>query len=526
VRYLKIIGNKKMKGEIDIQGAKNSILVIVVVALLTQHSITIKNVVKISDLNNMLNLLNQCGVDTSFVENSTNNSSLDLVIEKRSQSTNKLNLENPIHPDYDINKALVQEINNFFSDEDKNDLVVFSDNAKEVRTSLMLWGALFANGTNFVIRQPGGCNLGDRKFDMHIDALGKMGAVLEEKNICGKGYLFGKIKKNQSNISADDSDSRLNAIDYTFRQISVTGSANIMVAACLAKGTTTLHNIALEPELTDLIELLNKMGADIKFIGERSISIEGKDDLFGAEHEILKDRIEAGTYMIAGAAIGEELKINIAPWLVKSTTEVLRNVGATIIEYDDYIVINAADNLNPIEVSTGAYPQFSTDLQPQLTVLLSIANGKSKIIENMFNNRVCHLPELNKMNANVSCCVEKKNIYVEGVKSLSGTHVNSYALRGAAAMVLAGLFSNGETKVYDIDKLYRGYYGIVSKLVKCGLDVEELETSAPEIIGEMQNLSLDKNIQEDCESNQSYEEDMPSAIGILCEERSMVISKA
>jgi UDP-N-acetylglucosamine 1-carboxyvinyltransferase len=516
LKYLKITGNQKLTGTIDIQPAKNSILLVIVASLLTNEEVIIEDYVDIIDLKHMLELLEELHVEYA-VSNSSNTGKTQIVMKKhdsnitrkdmidcifqKNLSVTDKNYNSGIYPNlvYDYDKFrskddkkiafISNEIYQFFGDDmevhdvqiqDKiatpvntenysdtdtpeDNVYILSDIAEKVRTSILFWGAMLANGHSVVIKLPGGCNLGTRAYDMHIDALTQMGACIEEKSICDEDYIFAKL---------DTPDGKLRGIEYTFRQISVTGTANILMAATLAKGDTILHNIAIEPEILNLIELLRKMSADISFLKSRSILIKGNDKLNGARHEILKDRIEAGTYLIAGAGLGNKLRVNISPTLVESTLNVLSNMGAIVEKYPDHVVISNS-RLHSIDVFTGPYPEFSTDLQPQLTSLLSIVEGKSRIFETMFDSRICHVDELQKMGANIK--VDGRVIIVNGVLKLSGSDLKSYALRGAAAMVLAAMFAQGESCIFGVEKLYRGYDNIVEKLANCGAIIEEHE---------------------------------------------------
>lgn len=489
-KCLSIFGQRELSGDIIIHPAKNSILLVVVASLLTQDELIIDDYVDIIDLKHMLNLLREIGVNVNVVSEKVDcdgnenayeveyevDKTITKIIMKNQNSTVQHNFEKRLEG---LRESLKSYIENYF--DNPSEVYIFSDIASKIRTSILLWGAMLANGNSFVIKLPGGCNLGTRAYDMHIDALSKMGAKIEEKSIEGEDYLFASILRangkndvsdvnSRSAITSNDRNRRLQAIDYHFRQVSVTGTANITMAACLAKGVTTLHNIAIEPEIINLIELLKKMGAKIDFISERSIKIHGCKKLSGAKHNVILDRIEAGTYLIAGAILGNNLKVHVSPELVKATVKVLKSARVNLDCRENCIIVNKS-KIQPIDVCTGPYPEFSTDLQPQLTAMLALANGRSTIRETMFDNRFCHADELNKAGAQIS--IDGECLVIDGVKELRASALNSYALRGAAASVLGALFANGNSYVFGIDKLYRGYGGIVKKLTDCGASVKE-----------------------------------------------------
>lgn len=526
-KCLSIFGQKELSGNIAIHPAKNSILLVVIASLLTQEELIIDDYVDIIDLKHMLNLLREIGVIVSVVSEKiaaekvnsekftpkdfidvqgagSQNTKKTKIVMKKSNTSGDSNLldftilQNPILEESSIKsmkqqlstvqqnlkkrlektkESLKSYIENYF--DNPLEVYIFSDIASKIRTSILLWGAMLANGNSFVIKLPGGCNLGTRAYDMHIDALCKMGAKIEEKSIEGEDYLFASVPNanDRNSISSkngrndkNNRNARLQGIQYHFRQVSVTGTANITMAACLANGVTTLHNIAIEPEIINLIELLKKMGAKIDFISERSIQIHGCKKLSGAKHNVILDRIEAGTYLIAGAILGNNLKVHVSTELVKATVKVLKSAGVNLDCREDYIIVNKS-KIQPIDVCTGPYPEFSTDLQPQLTAMLTLANGRSRIRETMFDNRFCHADELNKAGAQIS--IDGEYLIIDGVNELRASFLNSYALRGAAASVLGALFANGNSYVFGIDKLYRGYGGIVKKLNACGASVKE-----------------------------------------------------
>lgn len=493
MKYLKITGNQNLTGEIQIQPAKNSILLAVVASLLTDEEILIDDYVDIIDLKHMLELLEEASVDSKLIRCDITAKS-KILMKKNSDKIYNKNMSNCLFTksisipyenfpnivyyedkfttkDKEKITMMSNEIYKFFgtdsiSSSDSavySNVHVLSDVAAKIRTSILFWGAMLANGNSFAIKLPGGCNLGTRAYDMHIDALTQMGANIQEIRIDDDDYLFAKTNH-----------SKLRGIEYTFRQVSVTGTANILMAATLADGETTLHNIAIEPEIINLIDLLKKMSANISFIGSRSIVIQGQEKLCGATHKLVPDRIEAGTYLIAGAALGQRLRVNIFPYLVESTLNVLSRMGVVIERHQDHVIISKSE-LHSIDVFTGPHPDFSTDLQPQLTALMTLADGKSRIFETMFDNRTCHVGELQKMGASID--VDGRVIIVNGASMLMGCDLNSYALRGSAAVVLAALFAHGESRVFGIEKLYRGYDNIVEKLSKCGAIIEECDMS-------------------------------------------------
>ncbi|UFX98288.1 UDP-N-acetylglucosamine 1-carboxyvinyltransferase [Candidatus Gromoviella agglomerans] len=434
-----VSGKEIMSGEIKIQGAKNSSLLLIACSILTNDELILRNIPNITDIFNMIDLLQECGVKIDLSkEQNHNNSPTDGVSYEAKMKY--------------IGRPKLSEIK-------------FSDKAGKIRTSIILLGPLLSRGISVILEKPGGCNLnlGTRAIDMHIDALTKMGATITINENEGKEYVFAQAPKS------------LQSIDYTFRQISVTATANVIMAASLANGSSILRNIAIEPEIVNLIEMLKCMGAQIEFISERTVSITGVQNLRGTKHDVILDRIEAGTYMILAAAIGEKVKIHIDPSLVKNTTETLRLIGASIKEYDEHVEISRS-NLRAINLKTGPYPEFSTDLQPQLVSILCIANGKSEIEETMFDNRFHHVNELKKMGASITLEKSQKSIgsiiHINGVSKLTHASVDAHTLRDAAAMVIAGLISTGETHINNIENLHRGYGNLVEKLKSCKMNIK------------------------------------------------------
>tara|TARA_A100001011_G_scaffold379949_1_gene446581 strand:- start:10466 stop:11725 length:1260 start_codon:yes stop_codon:yes gene_type:complete len=414
---LKIIGGKKLLGSISCSGAKNAALPMLAATILSDKPITFKNLPYLQDITTMFEILGSMGADITLNEN------MDFII-----STSHLN-------DYEARYELV----------------------KTMRASILVLGSLVARYGLARIALPGGCAIGTRPVDFHLDALEKLGAKIELKN----GYIEATSKK-------------LIGCEINFPGVSVTGTENIMMAAVLAKGQTVLRNVAKEPEVEDLANFLNSMGAKIAGAGTDEIIIDGVENLDGTEFSIPADRIEAGTYLIAAAITGGDVTIsNVQAPRMNNILDKLKLSGASVIEGDNTIqLIMDNDSILPVDISTAPFPGFPTDMQAQFTVLNSLSKGSSVVTENVFENRFMHVQELNRMGCDIT--VKGSNAFIKGVKALNGAPVMATDLRASASLILAGLCAEGETIVDRIYHIDRGYERIEEKLSYLGADIARL----------------------------------------------------
>ena len=387
---LLIKGGTSLKGEISCSGAKNAALPMIAATILSDEDIILKNLPYLQDITTMFELLGSMGADILLNEN------MDFTIAT----------------------------NNLKEKEARYELV------KTMRASILVLGPLVAKYGEAKIALPGGCAIGTRPVNYHLDALEQLGATITLKN----GYIEASAKK-------------LIGSKIKFDGITVTGTENIMMAACLAEGTTTLTNVAKEPEIIDLAEFLNKMGAKISGAGSDEITIEGVERLYGTEHSIPADRIEAGTYLVAAAVTKGEIKINgINPNRLIKVLDKLIETGAKVETSEDSIsLIMNQDKPKPVDITTAPFPEFPTDMQAQFSVINALANGVSNIYETVFENRFMHVQELNRMGCNIQ--INGNQAIIEGVDSLYGAEVMATDLRASASLILAGLCAKGETKV-------------------------------------------------------------------------------
>ena len=328
---------------------------------------------------------------------------------------------------------------------------------KTMRASILVLGALIAKYGKAKIALPGGCAIGSRPVNFHLNALKKLGAEIELKD----GYILAKARK-------------LKGADIVMEGVTVTGTENIMMAATLAEGTTNIRNVAKEPEIIDLADFLNSMGAKVYGAGTDLISIEGVRTLNQSQHFIPADRIEAGTYLVAAALSRGEIEIKKAqPERMANILESLRQCGFNVSVSDDSIQLKAdIENIIPIDITTAPYPGFPTDMQAQFTVLNSLAAGSSVVTENVFENRFMHVQELNRMGCDIT--VKGANAFIKGVEKISGAEVMATDLRASASLILAGLCAKGETIVDRIYHIDRGYERIEEKLSYLGANIERL----------------------------------------------------
>lgn len=412
-------GGSPLKGKISIGGSKNSALPIISGVLMAEQPVILDNVPKLEDIKTMHNLLSQHGV--SIVQTGDN-----------SYSYNASNITSLTAP-YDI--------------------------VRKMRASILVLGPLLARFGQAKVSLPGGCAIGARPVDLHLKALEEMGAQIEIVD----GYVNAKCV------------SKLKGAHIVFPKVSVGATENIVMAACLAEGITTIENAAQEPEISDLCDFLNKLGAKITGVGTATLVIQGVEKLGGCHHRVIPDRIVAGTFAIAASITGGDLiltDLEIAH--CKNILNKLEETG-TKIEYlsDKSVRIsNTQRIIKPIDIKTEAFPGFPTDIQAQFMTLLSLASGKSSITENIFENRFMHASELTRMNANI--VTEGNTALVTGVDELHGAEVMASDLRASVSLILAGLAATGETIINRVYHLDRGYEDIEAKLSACGADIQRI----------------------------------------------------
>ena len=404
---LLIKGGNPLSGRIECSGAKNAALPMIASTILCEEEVILKNLPYLQDITTMFELLGSMGADIILNENM----------------------------DFTITSKNLQDI------EARYELV------KTMRASILVLGPLVAKYGKARIALPGGCAIGSRPVNYHLDSLKQMGAEIVLKN----GYI-------------EASASRLKGANIKFDGITVTGTENIMMAATLAAGKTTLTNVAKEPEIIDLAEMLNSMGAKIDGAGSDQITITGVESLNGTKYEIPADRIEAGTYLAAAAVTKGEITIEgINPNRLMKVIEKLNSTGAEINLGIDSISINMKKDVpNPVDITTAPFPEFPTDMQAQFSVINAISSGTANIYETVFENRFMHILELNRMGCNIA--VEGNRAIIKGVRNLYGAEVMATDLRASASLILAGLCAKGETVVDRIYHIDRGYERIEEKL--------------------------------------------------------------
>ena len=414
---LKIIGGNRLSGSISCSGAKNAALPMLAATILTDKPVTFKNLPYLQDITTMFEILGSMGADITLNENM----------------------------DFRISTANLHDF------EARYELV------KTMRASILALGPLVARHGFARIALPGGCAIGTRPVDFHLSALEQLGANIELKN----GYIEASAKK-------------LIGCEINFPGISVTGTENIMMAAVLAKGQTILRNVAKEPEVEDLANFLNSMGAKVSGAGTDEITINGVDDLTESIFAIPADRIEAGTYLIAAAVTYGDITIkNINAIRMNNILDKLKLSGALIEVNENSIRLSMPSNsINSVDISTAPFPGFPTDMQAQFTVLNALSNGSAVVTENVFENRFMHVQELNRMGCDIT--VKGSNAFVKGVNCLTGAPVMATDLRASASLILAGLCADGETIVDRIYHIDRGYERIEEKLSYLGADITRL----------------------------------------------------
>ncbi|WP_419214520.1 UDP-N-acetylglucosamine 1-carboxyvinyltransferase [Wolbachia endosymbiont of Rhagoletis cingulata] len=412
--------HKPLIGKIKINGSKNAVLPIMAASLFSNSSITLHNVPDLIDVHLMSELLKSLGAEVNFICNK----------------------------DYKANHTLEIDCSNI------NNHLISHEIASRLRASFLMLGPMLSRFGRVSTVFPGGCNIGKRPVDIHIKALEAMGA---------------KIEIDSCNITAT-TKGKLQGKEITFEKVSVGATENIIMAATLAEGVTIINNAAIEPEVLDLIEFLKIMGANIE-VNNTKITIEGVEALNGCEHKIIPDRIEAGTYALAAIITDGELKLEgVSLSDIECIANELKTIGARVELHDDGIIISRKNgSIKSAHVATNPYPNFPSDMQPQLMSAMCIADGISIIEENIFESRFAHANELRKLGANIS--IEKSKATISGIKSLSGANLYANDLRSTAALILASLVAKGETTINNSHHLWRGYEAMHEKFNSCGADI-------------------------------------------------------
>lgn len=412
-----INGGHELFGDVNISGAKNAALAIIPAAILANDVVRIENIPKISDVSLIIKILDCMGASVKMINSDT--------IEIDSKALQ--------------NKSVPYEL------------------ASHFRASYYLIGAMLGRFKNAEVAMPGGCDFGTRPIDLHIKGFKMLGADVDIVN----GMVCAKAEK-------------LVGASIYMDNVSVGATINVMLAAVLARGLTVIENAAKEPHIVDLANFLNSMGADVRGAGTDVIKIRGAEKLHGCTYSIIPDQIEAGTYMVAAAACGGDVLVkNVIPKHLESISAKLIEAGAEVIEYDDAVRVTRYKALNKCNVKTMPHPGFPTDMQPQMAVLLSVANGTSLLSESVWDNRFQYVGQLTRMGANIQ--VDGKLAVIDGVDELTGVKVKATDLRAGAAMIIAGLIANGETVIEDIKYIDRGYEDVVRKFAALGADIKRAE---------------------------------------------------
>lgn len=416
MKQLRIEGGNTLSGEIIISGAKNSAVALIPASILSDGIVKIDNIPNISDIDALNEILEYLGA-------------------KVKRQNNQIEIDSSTIE----NKEIPEDI------------------SKKLRASYYFMSSLLGKYKKVEMYFPGGCSIGARPIDQTLKAFKMLGAKVIEKD-------------NKYIIEAE----QLIGNDVSLDMPSVGATINTMLVATKARGKTKIYNAAKEPEIVNVATFLNNMGAKIKGAGTSIITIEGVEKLTGGFTEVIPDRIEAGTYIIAGALIGDNLKIsNIIPKHIESLIEKLKEMGIPLKIGNDYVIISKISNLKPVSIKTLGYPGFPTDLQQPITTLLTQISGKSVLEETIYENRFKNVEYLNKMGAKIN--IIDKKIEVEGQTKLIGTEVEATDLRAGACMVLAALVASGSTTIYSIEHVLRGYENIIEKLTNVGAKIELIE---------------------------------------------------
>ncbi|MBE6050169.1 MAG: UDP-N-acetylglucosamine 1-carboxyvinyltransferase [Clostridium sp.] len=409
-----VAGGNRLSGEVEISSAKNSVLPIIVASILCPEKVTIENVPMLEDVVVICNLLREL---------------------------------NCIVKELNINNDITIDTKNILSIDSNSELI------RKMRASFLIMGPMLSRFGYCKLSLPGGCNIGSRPIDLHLKGFSALGANIT----LGHGFVEAKADKLIGN-----------SIYLDFPSVGAT--ENILMAAVLAKGTTIIDNAAAEPEIWDLANFLNKMGAKIHGAGTGKIIVEGVQGLRGISHRPIYDRIEAGTFMIAAAITNSKFKINgINREHVRPLMEKLRECGMVFLEDNESVIVDGTCRKKPVDIKTMPYPGFPTDMQPQMMSLLSLVEGSSMVTETVFENRFMHVAELLRMGAKIK--IDGRTAFIEGVSKLTGCEVKATDLRAGAAMILAGLVAEGKTEISNVYHIDRGYIDIEKKFSKLGANV-------------------------------------------------------
>ena len=412
-----IKGGNPLYGEVEIGGAKNAALAILAAAIMTDETVTIDNLPNVRDINVLLQAIEEIGAHVERVD---------------------------IHK-VKINGSFIRGVN------------VDNEFIRRIRASYYLIGALLGKYKHAEVALPGGCDIGSRPIDLHMKGFRSMGADID----IAHGLVIARAKE-------------LKGTHIYMDKVSVGATINIMMAAAMADGKTVIENAAKEPHVVDMANFLNSMGANIRGAGTDVIRIVGVEKLHATEYSVIPDQIEAGTFMFAVAAAGGNVLVkNVIPKHLEATTAKLLEVGCQVEEFDDSVRVISDGHLKHTQVTTLPYPGFPTDMQPQMAVLLGIAEGTSTVTESIFENRFKYVDELTRMGADIK--VESNIAIISGVKRYTGARVNAPDLRAGAALVIAGLAADGITVVDDIYYIQRGYEALEEKLTKIGAKIARVE---------------------------------------------------
>lgn len=413
-----INGSKPLRGEVEISGAKNAVVAILPATILAQGVCRIENIPNISDVNIMIKILTRLGASVKVINMHT----------------------------LEIDTSAV------------NSFIVPNELAKHLRASYYFIGALLGRYGRAKVALPGGCWFGVRPIDLHL-----------------RGFELLGCRVSTDNAIVNASSDKLTGSVIYMDTVSVGATINVMLAAVKAKGLTVIENAAREPHIVDLANFLNSMGADVRGAGTDVIKIHGVDSLHGCSYNIIPDQIEAGTYMVAAAATGGDVLIkNVIPKHLESISKKLIDCGVDVEEFDDSIRVSRSGRLNSCNVKTMPHPGFPTDMQPQFTTMLALADGDSIVSESVWDNRFRYVEQLIRLGAKIS--VEGKVAFVHGVKGFKGAPVRADDLRAGAAMLIAGLVAEGRTEIENISHIDRGYEDYVGKLRSLGADIARVVT--------------------------------------------------
>jgi len=428
-------GGQRLNGTVKVEGAKNAVLPVLAATLLASDGKSvIRDVPTLSDVYTINEVLRNLNAEVAFDNNT-------VVV--------------------DASRVLKEEAP--------------FEYVRKMRASVLVMGSLLARNGRARVALPGGCAIGSRPIDQHLKGFEAMGAKVS----VGNGFIEAEV------------EGRLKGAKIYLDFPSVGATENIMMAATLAQGTTIIENVAKEPEIVDLANFLNKMGANVRGAGTGTLRIEGVDVLFGADHNIIPDRIEAGTFMVAGAITGGNVLVQGAvPEHLSSLIAKMEEMGVTIIEEADGVRVIGPEKLKAVDIKTMPHPGFPTDMQSQMMALLLRADGTSMITETVFENRFMHVEEFRRMNADIK--IEGRSVILNGPSNLQGAEVTSTDLRAAAALILTGLVSEGNTRVTELKHLDRGYVNFHGKLAALGADIERVK-EAEEVFTEVESFITDLN---------------------------------